>query len=344
VTLDDLILFSRQMYTLARSGVPIIRALRGLTESTRNPILVEALVEVRESLEAGRELSSAMAQRKDVFPLLFSSIVQVGEGTGRIAEAFLQIGNYLDRERDLRRQVRSALRYPTIVVIAVSVAIAIISLFVIPAFEKLFTRAGGQLPLPTRIILGISHFARDYWGLILAATLLAAWLLRRFIATDAGRLWWDRLKLRLPLAGNIVQRATLARFARAFAMGYAAGIPLVQALMLSGRSVDNRYVESRVVELQAGVERGETLTGASHKTGMFTPLVLQMMAVGEESGAVDEMLLEVAGYYEREVEYDLKALSSYIEPIMIVVLGGMVLILALGVFLPMWNMASVMAH
>lgn len=337
---EDLILFARQMYTLVKSGVPIIRALRGLVEHTRNTRLRKALDAVRGGLEGGRDLSAAMMQQEQVFPVLFSSIVQVGEGTGRLDESFQQIGGYLERDRELRKKIKSALRYPAFVTIAVAVAISVISLFVIPAFEKLFASMGGELPLPTRIIMGTSHLFSNYWPHMLVALVGCAFLFRQSLKTDRGRLNWDRLLLRLPLVGDIVIRATLARFSRAFSMGYSSGIPLVQALVLAGRAVGNRYMESKVVELQAGIERGETLTQAAFATEMFTPLVLQMMSVGEESGAVDQMLIEVAEYYEREVEYDLNNLSAVIEPIMIVIMGAMVLVLALGVFLPMWEMAS----
>lgn len=340
VKLDDLILFARQMYTLTKAGVPIIRALRGLVDSTRNVKLRQALDAIRASLEGGHDLATSMAQHPQVFPILFSSIIQVGEGTGRVEESFLQIGDYLEREKEVRQQIRTALRYPLIVIISVIAAMGIVTLFVIPTFERLFARMNTELPLPTQIILGASHFAVEHWWHMLLAMVGLVFLFRSYIFSERGRVAWGEAKLKLPLVGDIILRATLARLARAFSMGYSAGVPLVQSLVLAGRSVENRFVEQKVFQLQAGIERGDTLTRSAINTELFTPLVLQMMAVGEESGAVDEMLLEVADYYEREVSYDVKSLSSIIEPIMIMLMGAMVLVLALGVFLPMWNMVN----
>jgi MSHA biogenesis protein MshG len=206
----------------------------------------------------------------------------------------------------------------------------------------MFTSQGARLPLPTRIILGISNFAVSWWWAILIALVAGYFGWRAWVRTEQGELIWDRFKLRLPVVGNIIHRAILVRFARGFAMGYGAGVPLIQSLALTAQAVGNAYVQQRLGKLRRGVEHGDTLTRSAAASEMFTPLVLQMLAVGEETGSVDTMLLEVGDFYEREIEYDISRLSSAIEPILIVVIGGMVLVLALGVFLPMWNMASVM--
>jgi MSHA biogenesis protein MshG len=213
---------------------------------------------------------------------------------------------------------------------------------VIPTFEKVFSRLDAELPLPTRIILEVSRFSVSYWPYLLLGLVVLGVGVRWFLRTSGGRLFWHRLKLRLPIVGGILLRATLTRFARAFAMSFSAGVPLIQALNLTARAVDNVYVEGRLNLMRNGIERGDTLTRSARTTGMFTPLVLQMLAVGEETGAVDQMMLEVAEFYEREVDYDLKNLTSAIEPILIIFIGGMVLVLALGVFLPMWNLSQVM--
>lgn len=341
VELDDLILFCRQMYTLTKSGVPIIRALRGLRETARKPAMGEALEEVIDSLESGQDLSTALGRQPRIFPLLLCSMVQVGENSGRLEEAFLQVSRYLALERETANQIKQALRYPTFVVAAISIAIGFLSLFVIPTFEKVFRSFGAELPLATRIILGISRFSVAYWPYIFIVTGLAIFLVARYVRTETGRYRWDRLKLRLPVVGSIIQRATLARFSRAFAMGFGAGVPLVHALALTARAVDNRFVGSKLEQMRNGIERGDTLTRTAAATGMFTPLVLQMLSVGEETGDIETLLQEVGEYYEREIEYDLKNLTSAIEPILIIFIGGMVLVLALGVFLPMWNLAGV---
>ena len=342
VRLDDLILYCRQMYSLTRSGVPMMRSLYGLIESSQNPAMRQALGGVVENLESGRDLSGAMAAYPGVFPNLMTRMVQVGESSGNLEESFRQLAEYLEFEKLTRERIKAALRYPTFVIVAIGVAMAILSLFVIPTFEKVFAGLGAELPLPTRIIIGISRFSVSYWPYLLVAFVLAGYLLRLYLRTDQGAYRWDRYKLKLPIVGSILLRATLARFARAFSMGYGSGVPLVQALGYTARAIENRYLGEKLDDMRNQLERGDTLTRSAANLKIFTPLVLQMLAVGEESGSVDSMLLEVAGFYEREVEYDLKNLTSAIEPILIVIIGGMVLVLALGVFLPMWNLGSLL--
>lgn len=339
---EDLILFCRQMYSLTKAGVPLLRALRGMTESACKPIMAETLQAVLDDLEGGRDLSGALRRHPRIFPPLVVNMIQVGESSGRLDESFNEVATYLTREKQTADQIRAALRYPSFVVAAIAIAIAIITLFVIPAFEKLFRSQGAQLPLPTRIILGLSNFAVSWWWAILLALVAGFFSWRAWIRTEQGALIWDRFKLRLPVVGSIIHRAILVRFARGFAMGYGAGVPLIQSLALTAQAVGNSYVQQRLGKLRRGVEHGDTLTRSAAASEMFTPLVLQMLAVGEETGSVDTMLLEVGDFYEREIEYDISRLSSAIEPILIVIIGAMVLVLALGVFLPMWNMASVM--
>lgn len=342
IRLDDLILFCRQMYALTHSGVPMMRSLQGLIESAQNQSFKEALSGVVDSLEAGRELSAAMSAYPDVFPTLMVRMVQVGENSGKLEETFDQLGNYLEFEKSTREQIKAALRYPTFVIIAISVAVAILTLFVIPTFKKVFAGFGAELPLPTRIIMGVSDFAVSYWPHIMVLMVVGGFLIKRYLATERGRWQWDRHKLRLPVVGSILLRSTLARFARSFSMGYGSGVPLVQALAYTARAIENSYIGTKLEEMRNHLERGENLTRSAASLQIFTPLVLQMLAVGEETGSIENMLLEVAGFYEREVAYELKNLTSAIEPILIVAIGGMVLVLALGVFLPMWNLSSVM--
>ncbi len=339
---EDLILFCRQMYSLTKAGVPLLRALRGMTESACKPIMAQTLMAVLEDLESGHDLSSALRRHPKIFPALLVNMIQVGESSGRLDDSFNEVATYLTREKQTADQIKAALRYPSFVLVAISVAIAIITLFVIPAFEKLFKSQGAQLPLPTRIILGLSNFAVSWWWAIGIALIAGFFGWRAWVKTEQGELIWDRFKLRLPVVGSIIHRAILVRFARGFAMGYSAGVPLIQSLNLTAQAVGNAYVQQRLGKLRRGVEHGDTLTRSAAASEMFTPLVLQMLAVGEETGSVDAMLLEVGDFYEREIEYDISRLSSAIEPILIVIIGGMVLVLALGVFLPMWNMASVM--
>ncbi len=341
VSIDDLIFLSRQMYALLKAGVPILRAMAGLEETTRNERLVEVLGQVAEDLETGRTLSASLGRHPDVFSSLYVSIVQVGENTGQMDEAFLQMARYLEQEKDTRNRIRSAMRYPMVVIGAIVIAMVIINVVVIPAFARVFAGFQIELPWATKLLLGVSAFFVSYWPHMLVAAVVAVWWWRRYLRTEAGRRNWDRLKLRIPLVGDLILRATLARFARSFAISFRAGVPLVPALATVARAVDNLNVGEKITGMRNGIERGDSLTRTAAASGLFTTLILQMLSVGEETGSVDDMLFEAAEFYEREVDYDLKYLSDAIEPILIVAIGIMVLVLALGVFLPMWEITQV---
>ncbi|MBH9551331.1 type II secretion system F family protein [Inhella gelatinilytica] len=337
----DMLVFTRQLHTLLKSGVPILRALAGLTESATNLRMKDTLQAVRSSLESGIELSRCFAQQSGVFDQFFVAMVRVGEMTGRLDEIFLRLFEHLEFELFMRQQVKSALRYPMFVMIAMAAAIGVINVMVIPAFAGVFKSLGAELPLATRILLATSNFTVQYgWALLL---LLggAIFGLKRWVATEPGRLAWDRFKLKIPVAGKIVLKAELARFARSLALSLRSGLPVEQALTVVAQTCENTHIASKIEGMRAGIERGESLLRAAIASGVFTPVVLQMVAVGEETGSVDELMLEVAQLYGNDVQYELKTLSQQIEPILIVFLGVLVLILALGVFLPIWDLGRV---
>jgi MSHA biogenesis protein MshG len=342
VTLVDVMLFSRQMYTLSKAGVPIMRALAGLQESATNPTLRAVIADLRVSLDAGRELSSAMRKHPDVFSTFYISLVRVGETTGKLEEAFNRLFGYLDFEREVRDRIKTALRYPTIVVVVIFAAIAIVNFAVIPAFAKIFEANKVQLPLLTRVLVATSDAFLAYWPIVLAGIGFAIFAFVTYIRTEQGRYEWDRVKLRIPIIGGIIFKATLARFARGFSIATSSGVPIVQGLSVVAAVVDNTYLARRIEQMREGVERGESVLRTAVTTGVFTPVVLQMIAVGEETGELDDLLGEVADMYEQEVDYAVKNLSASIEPILTIFLGILVLILALGVFLPIWQMGTVM--
>jgi MSHA biogenesis protein MshG len=342
VTLLDVMLFSRQMYTLAKAGVPILRALAGLQESAINPTFRAVIADLRVSLDAGRELSAAMRRHPEVFSNFYVNLVRVGETTGKLQEAFDRLFSYLEFERDVRDRIKTALRYPTIVVVVIGAAMGIVNFAVIPVFAKMFEASKVQLPLLTRVLVATSDFFLAYWLFLAAAAALAVFAFMTYIGTEHGRYAWDRLKLRIPIVGRIIFKATLARFARAFSIAADAGVPIVQGLTVVAGVVDNAYLSRRIEQMREGVERGESVLRTAVTTGVFTPVVLQMIAVGEETGELDSLLGEVADMYEREVDYEIRNLSTSIEPIITIALGVLVLILALGVFLPIWQMGSVM--
>ena len=342
VSSDELVMFSRQLYSLSKAGIPIIRALTGLSQSIRNPYFAEVLATIASDIESGLDLSSALARHDRVFPPLFVNIVRVGENTGRLDDALLQLSEYLELEKQNRQQLKSALRYPTIVLVAMVVAVGVINVFVIPAFAGIFEKSGNELPLATQILLGMSGFMVAYWPHLLVAGVLAGFGVRLWINTDAGRYTWDRWKLKIPLFGDIILRGTLGRFTRSLGLASKSGVPLLQGLTVVAGTVDNAFLEERILTMRNGIEHGESLTRTAAAAGMFTPLVLQMIAVGEETGAIDAQLLETAEHYEREVAYELKTIGDSLEPIIIVCLGVMVLILAMGIFLPMWDLSTTM--
>jgi MSHA biogenesis protein MshG len=340
----DVQLFSRQVYTLLKSGVPIMRGLAGLQESAINKSFGRVIRDLRESLDAGRELSAAMRRHPQCFSPFYLSMVRVGEMTGRLDEIFLRLFDHLEFDRDMRARVKTALRYPSFVVIAMVIAMAIVNIAVIPQFQSVFSKFHAELPLMTRILIASSQFTVTYWPALLFGAIGGFVGVRAWVATPAGRLSWDRRKLRIPIAGKIIHKATMARFARSFSLSIRSGVPIVQALTVVGQTADNAYLTSRIDQMRDGVERGESILRTSTGTGVFTPIVLQMIAVGEESGSLDDLMDEIAQMYEREVDYELKTLSSQIEPILITFLGAMVLVLALGIFLPIWDLGKAALH
>ncbi len=337
----DVLLFSRQIYTLLKAGVPIMRALAGLQESSSNGAMKRLLQEVRESLDSGRELSASLARHSTVFPPFYLSMVRVGEMTGRLEEIFLRLFYHLDFEQFMRNQVKSALRYPSFVVAAMAIAIVVVNIWVIPAFAQVFKGFNAELPFMTRLLINFSDFMVADWPYLLAGLVGIVFAFRAWVATPMGRYLWDRTKLRVPIAGKIVEKATLARFSRSFALAVRSGVPVVQAMSVVAQTVDNVFIADKIEKMREGVERGESVLRTAISARVFTPIVLQMVAVGEESGALDDMMEEVADMYQREVEYELKNLSQQIEPILIVALGILVLVLALGIFLPIWDLGKV---
>ena len=338
ITLDDLVIFSRQMYSLAKSGIPILRAVKGLADTTNSKRMAVALNDVADQLERGRTLSSALNKHRDVFGSLFISIVHVGENTGKLDDAFLQLSFYLARDQETRKQIKAATRYPMFVIIAIVIAMVIMNIVVIPIFADMFLSFGAELPLMTRILLATSNFFMTKWQYLIMGIALSFFIIRRYLGTPNGRYKWDRAKLKLPIVGSIFERTLLGRFARSFSMMLIAGVPLTSALNLVAEAVDNTYMAERILSMRKNIEKGESLSRVTSSSQLFTPLVIQMINVGEETGRVDELLAEVAEFYEREVDYDLKSLTSKIEPILISVVAGMVLVLALGIFTPMWDM------
>jgi MSHA biogenesis protein MshG len=264
--------------------------------------------------------------------------------TGRLDGVMLRLFEHLEFDREMKNRVKSATRYPTFVIAAMAIAMLVVNVFVIPQFVKVFTSMKADLPLMTRILIGTSRFTIDYWYLLAGGAIGGFFAFKAWVKTPAGLLVWDRYKLKFPIAGKIIHKATMARFARSFALSSRSGVPIVQALNVVSQTVDNAYLSSKLEQMRESVERGDSILRTSITAGIFTPIVLQMIAVGEESGSLDDLMDEIAEMYEREVDYELKTLAAQIEPIMVTFLGVMVLVLALGIFMPIWDLGKASLH
>lgn len=339
--LVDLIMFSRQMHTVTKAGLPLLQGIRNLAQTTANAMLRQALEAVVASLQGGRDLATSLGRHPEVFSKFYVSVIGVGESSGTLPTAFARMVDYLGSEKRLLDRLKSSLRYPAIVVVAILVAIGVITTWVLPRFAPVFAVLGDDLPWATRAILAFADFASSYWYLVAAAVAAAGLGFHMYVGTADGRYRWDRFRLRVPVLGPVILKATLARVCRSLALALESGVPMVQAVGIIARATGNEYVTARLLALREGMERGHGLSQTAQTAGLFTPLVLQMMSVGEETGELNAMLSEVAEFYEREVDYDLDNMSAALEPILIVAVGVMVTILALGVFLPLWDMAAI---
>jgi MSHA biogenesis protein MshG len=340
VSEKELLMFCRQMYSLLKAGIPIILTVTRLKETTKNKQLSTALDKVLQTLNQGNSLSSGLMKSPKIFSDFFTNLIKTGESSGDLDTIFLHLADYITLEMETKKKIKTAFRYPKMVSMALLAALLVINTFVVPAFSNLFSSFDSALPLPTRILVASSHFILNYWYVVLGGVIAISIAFHLWLKTLQGRIIWAQFKLKIPIMGWIVHRITLARFAKLFAMVLRAGLTAVEGINLVGGSTDDAYFSSKIKMTSDLITRGSSISGAMKQTQLFPPLMIQMIALGEESGNIDGLLEEVGDFYQRELEYDLDHLSEAIEPILLVAVGGMVLLLALGVFLPMWNMAS----
>jgi len=341
VPIDDMIMFCRQMHTINKSGVPIIQGLYGICASLQSGLLKLTLEDVTHRLEAGVSLSAAMSAHPVVFDHLFSNMVKVGESSGTLDQTFKQLALYLQRDLETRRTIKAALRYPFFVMVAMVLAITVVNTKVIPAFTEMFKKFDAELPLMTKILIISSDLFVHYWWLLMVLSVFFVGGFLYWIGTDTGQYQWGKWKLRIPIVGDIIHKASLARYTRSFALMLQAGVPLIMALDLCAKVIDNYFLADKIQTIKKSIEGGDSLSRTHKKSDIFSPLVLQMITVGEGSGHVDVLLFDVANFYENEVEYELKNLSAKIEPILIIVMSLFVMVLALGIFLPMWELYAI---
>jgi type IV pilus assembly protein PilC len=339
IRLADLVVFSRQLATMINAGLPIVRALYVLSEQTENPKLKEVVVAVRKDVEAGSSLSESLEKHPKVFSRLYTEMVKAGEIGGILDGVLLRLADQLERDQDLRRKIRSALTYPIVVLILAILAASFMLIFIVPVFAKLFTDLGGTLPLPTRICMLISDILTSLWGvLVYAGMALAVVMFLRWKKSESGRKVWGRAVLRIPAKiGDVVKKATLARFARTLATLSAAGVPILQSIEITATSSGNWVVEKALLESKEAVREGIPIYKPLETEPVFPPMVTRMIAVGEETGDIDGMLTKIAEFYESEVDAAVKALTSIIEPIMIIVVGGIVGAIVISMYLPMFK-------
>lgn len=336
----DLILFTRQLETMLEAGLPLVATLSLLRDQSANPILRDAVERVRSDVSQGSTLSEAVARHPRCFPELYVSLVHAGEESGLLTPMLDRIASILEYGEETEQRVRSATFYPMVIGIELVVAFLVLVKFVLPRFTSLFKGLGAQLPLPTRVLIGVSEVFEAHWLLIVAGAAAAAVGALLWVRTPAGRRRFDALLLRLPLFGVVIQKLVVSRFIRVLSALLTAGIPVVRALEISRGVAGNRVVEEEVDRMRDGVVAGQGLTDPLRGSRVFPPLVVEMVGVGEETGALDKMLARGAVYLDRDVDYSLKNLSTALEPILLAVLGGVILFTALAVFLPLWNLMN----
>jgi type IV pilus assembly protein PilC len=339
IKLADLVVFSRQLATMINAGLPIVRSLYVLSEQTENPKLKDVVVAMRKDVEAGSALSEALEKHPEVFSRLYVEMVKAGEIGGILDGVLLRVADQLERDQDLRRKVRSAMTYPVVVLAFAILAASFMLIFIVPVFATMFQDLGGTLPLPTRICMLISNILTSFWGvLVYAGMALAVVMFLRWKKTEKGRKVWGRAVLRIPAKiGDVVRKVALARFARTLATLSAAGVPILQSIEITATSSGNWVMEKALLKSRDAIREGIPLYKPLETEPVFPPMVTRMIAVGEETGDIDGMLTKIAEFYESEVDAAVKALTSIIEPIMVVVVGGIVGAIVISMYLPMFE-------
>ena len=338
---NDIIVFTRQLVTLLKAGVPLLSALEALSEQTDNPVMREVIGKIYIDIESGISLSEALAKHPTVFEDMYVNSIRAGEMGGALDDVLLRLADLIEYDRETRSRIKSAMRYPIIVVVSLIVAVIALMMLVVPKFIDMFTQMNIELPLPTRILITIYEAMNNYWyvGIALIALMIIAFKL--WVKTANGRLIWDSVKLKLPIFGPLLMKSYMSRFTRMFETLNRSGLPILQTLEIVSRTVGNAAIGREIEKATIGIRRGDGIAMPLKQSKLFPPMVVRMIAIGEQSGSLDEMLHNISEHYEMEVEYAVKGLTSMIEPILTVGLGVIVLFLALAIFLPMWDMTKI---
>ncbi len=338
---EDLIFFTRQMRALYKSGVPILSGLKAIGEQTSNPKLKAIITDISSSIDQGNKLSDALAQNSKIFSKVYTNMVYTGEMSGNLHQVLEKLISILEFNKKTTDNLKAAVRYPITVVITLCAAFIFLVIYVLPKFVDIFKTSNVALPLPTRIMIGINHIAHNYWFFLLGGIALLSVGFYLFTRQEYGRLFWDQSKLRFPIIGDFFLKIYMSRFSATLEALTKSGVPIVNALDVVSGTIGNEFISSKINEVGEKIKVGTGLTDAIKESGVFPPLVIQMILTGEKAGSLDDMLIEVTDYYEREIEYSINKLSSYIEPILTITLGIMVVFFALAVFLPWWDLIKV---
>jgi type II secretory pathway component PulF len=344
VTKTDVIMFTRQLVTLYKAGLPFLSSIDAISKQTSNPALKRVLADIRKNVEGGATLSSSLARHPKVFPEVYVATVLAGETGGVLDQVMDRLVILLEHELETRQNIKAAVRYPLTVVGAMVAAFLVIVTFVIPTFSKLFSRVGADLPLPTRVMMGINHVRQDYWHVVLLGVGAAVGGIIWYLRTPKGRLNFDKLILKFPLVGSIIMKASMARLAHMFGTLSQSGLPILKELKVISRTIGNRRISLNLEAVHDAVQEGNNLAGALEKQTEFPPLVKHMIAVGEKTGSMAQMMEAVGEHYDRETRVAIERLTHAIEPLMTLVLGLGLTFMALAVFLPMWDMMKVLGQ
>ncbi len=336
----DLVLFTRQMSTLFNAGIPVLGILVALQEQAASPKFKKIIQQMQEDIQGGLSLSEAMEKHPSVFDELYVSMIEAGEAGGVMDDLLKRLATLMERQMENDAKVKAAMRYPKMVVSAMIVAVAILMWKVVPIFVDMFEKAKIELPLATKILIASNKAFFDYWYLLLGGAVLFYFIFKKYTSTEKGRYQWDMFMIKVPIMGPITLRSSMAKFARVFGTLQAGGVSILDILSVSSRVVDNVVISSIILGLRDSVQEGTGLAAPLKQSGLIPPLVIQMISAGEESGSLDEMLEKVADYYDEEVDHAVKNLSSMIEPILLLFMAGLVLFLALAIFMPMWDMSK----
>ncbi|HEX5031163.1 MAG TPA: type II secretion system F family protein [Candidatus Eisenbacteria bacterium] len=345
VSTRDLAIFTRQFATMINAGLPLVQCLDILSKQTEKEDFRAVIAQTMRDVEAGTTLAEALAKKENnkVFDELFVNMVEAGEAGGILDDILQRLATFIEKAEALKRKIQGAMVYPAVVMTVACLATAFMLIFIIPTFARMFTAFGGDLPLPTKIVMGLSSFLRSYWWVMLGGIVGTIVMIRRYYSTEQGHMQIDKLLLRVPVLGDVIRKGAVARFTRTLGTLISSGVPILTGLEITARTAGNRVVQEAIMAARASIREGETISAPLKQSNVFPPMVVQMISVGEETGALDDMLTRIADFYDSEVDTAVDALTSLIEPVMIVFMGAVVGGMVIAMYLPMFKLINVVA-